>query len=145
MRITQVITIVILIYGLYCGAASAEENADLSGEWTANGPDWSFSLNLERGDGQIYGNYCGVALGGDKIDCYDANSGAGYAVQGTVNGNEAEITFKTYYGERIGEPSENVGKAILTHRTDKELEWICVNEPTNGMYWMPRVMILRRE
>ena len=123
---------------------SAQTQTDFNGEWIGKGSDWSFVLNLKQEGGNILGNYCGVALGGDRIDCNPESSGT-YAVHGTSKSNGAEITFRTYYGEHMGAPNSNIGRAILTLRNGKEMKWICVAGPENGWFFMPETMILKKQ
>ena len=101
--------------------------------WKSDDGSSTFSLTIKQGEtsNSIVGDYCAVYDFGNRIDCGEDTKNE--SIIGTISGNEAELTFTSWYwGE--------TGKAIILN--DKEgLRWKVIE----GSSYFPLEALLVRQ
>src|SRR5207253_3123277 len=91
-------------------AADARTPWSFTGSWTATfGHDASFDLVLVQNGTRLTGRHCAVTEHARRVDCAMDEDGdpdtTAISIEGTVQGESAEITFKSSYGlNDKGEP-----------------------------------------
>ncbi|WP_423394961.1 hypothetical protein [Burkholderia sp. LMG 21824] len=139
----QMINIVGWVKGLILGCVFVVVSASgyaspmdcFVGEW-----DWSnssgtmtFSIDLKKQGGRIYGQYCAVAQNGNKIDCDDEESPN---IDGVIGGDgkSAVVNFNSFFGAKNGE--------AFLRMVGGRLIWHVVRNPSEGEFYAPKDAIL---
>ena len=119
---------------------------DFSGDWTWAEIDEkgnycsTFHLELKQQYNKVRGKYDATASYGNRLDC--SSDEEEYNISGVVNGDVADVEFKSWYGKGMGGGSGK-GRAKIVYMGDR-IEWIVIKDPQNGWYYCPNKAVLKR-
>jgi hypothetical protein len=104
-------------------------------EWEDAPQARSFSIKLRQHGQRLFGQYCAVAQGGNRIDC---DNGGDRNIRGIVNadGVQAMARFSSFFGAKDG-------AAIISLSGDK-IKWRIIKDPVGGDFFAPHEAVMMR-
>ena len=126
----------ILALVLLCCACSQQKKS-IAGQWVweKNSKQATFDVTIYKGEDNSYiGNYCAVALSGNKIDCKGYGDPPSFKIE-NIQGNEFVADFMTYFRGATGK--------VKIRIKGNTMYWEVIEKP-KGEHYCPDVAVLKR-
>jgi hypothetical protein len=129
------------ILGVVLGSEAYAESSSRPWNWTGTW-DWNaapstatFSISITQHDGKLTGQYCAVALNGNKIDCSDKLDAPNIKFISNKNGRVV-VEFSSFFDAKNGLAELNM--------KDGHLIWHVIKDPMGGEFFAPHDAVLDR-